>query len=115
MNPNNYSYAARFLCGMRYCLLRSICCNFKIQSEVSSMCVGIKMQNKPHALICYFYFLLLIGILVEKVKHIVHNKKTIDISFLFLLISTIFHFDREFLYKWQISTTFFYITRIHPT
>jgi hypothetical protein len=49
MNPNNCYYTARILCGVRYCLLRSICSNFKNQrSEVSSMCVGIKMQNKPH-------------------------------------------------------------------
>jgi hypothetical protein len=48
MNPNNCSYTARILCGVRYCLLKSICCNFKNQrSVVSSMCVGIKMQNKP--------------------------------------------------------------------
>jgi hypothetical protein len=34
---------------VRYYLLKSICCNFKNQrSEVSSMCVGIKMQNKPY-------------------------------------------------------------------
>jgi hypothetical protein len=49
MNSNNYSCTARILCGVRYYLLKSICCNFKNQrSEVSSMCVGIKMQNKPH-------------------------------------------------------------------
>jgi hypothetical protein len=29
MNSNNYSYTARILCGVRYCLLKSICCNFK--------------------------------------------------------------------------------------
>jgi hypothetical protein len=49
MNPNNCSCTARILGGVRYCLLKSIWCNFKNQrSEVSSMCVGIKMQNKPH-------------------------------------------------------------------
>jgi hypothetical protein len=49
MNPNNCSCTARILCGVRYCLLKSICCNFKNQrSEVSSMCIGIKIQNKPH-------------------------------------------------------------------
>jgi hypothetical protein len=49
MNPNNCSCFARILCEVRYCLLRSICCNFTNErSEVSSMCVGIKMQNKPH-------------------------------------------------------------------
>jgi hypothetical protein len=47
INPNNCSCTARILCGVRYYLLRSICCNFKNQrSEVSSMCIGIKMQNK---------------------------------------------------------------------
>jgi hypothetical protein len=49
MNPNNCSCTARILYGVRYYLLRSICCNFKNQrSEVSSICVRIKMQNKPH-------------------------------------------------------------------
>jgi hypothetical protein len=51
MNPNNYSCTARILYGVMYCLLKSICCNLKNQrSEVSSMCVGIKMQNKPYML-----------------------------------------------------------------
>jgi hypothetical protein len=44
---------------------------------------------------------------VEEVKHRVHNTKATDIGYMFLLISTIFHFDREFLSGWQISTTFF--------
>jgi hypothetical protein len=49
MNHNNCSYTVMILCGVRYYLLRSISCNFKNQrSEVSSMYLGIKMQNKPH-------------------------------------------------------------------
>jgi hypothetical protein len=49
MNPNNCSCTAMILCGVRYCLLKSISCYFKNQrSEVSSMCLGIKMQNKPY-------------------------------------------------------------------
>jgi hypothetical protein len=49
INPNNCSYTARILHGVRYCLLKSISCNFKNErSEVCSMCLGIKIQNKPH-------------------------------------------------------------------
>jgi hypothetical protein len=49
MNPNNCSYTDRILCGVRHCLLKSISYNFKNQrSEVSSMCLEIKMQNKSH-------------------------------------------------------------------
>jgi hypothetical protein len=48
INHNNCSFTARILCGVKCCLLRSICYNFKNQrSEVISMCVGIKMKNKP--------------------------------------------------------------------
>jgi hypothetical protein len=44
INHNNCSCIASILCGVRYCLLRSICYNVKNQrSEVSSMCVGIKL------------------------------------------------------------------------
>jgi hypothetical protein len=44
MNSNNCSCTVRILCGVRYCLLKLICCNFKNQrSELSSMCVGIKI------------------------------------------------------------------------
>jgi hypothetical protein len=69
----------------------------------------------PFPLICYLYSLLLIRILVEEVKHRVHNTKAMNINSLFLLISMIFHLDCEFLSKWQINITFLYITHIRPT
>ncbi len=49
INHNNCSCIVSILCGVRYCLLKSIFCNFKNQiNEVISMCLGIKMQNKSH-------------------------------------------------------------------
>jgi hypothetical protein len=44
--------------------------------------------------------MLLICILVEEVKHRVHNTEATNISSLFLLMSTIIHFDCEILFEW---------------
>jgi hypothetical protein len=80
MNPNNCSYTTRILCGVRYCLLKSISFNFKIQrSEVSSMCIGIKMQNKPHmhsyviSIFCSSYVFLLRKWNIESITQKAHT------------------------------------------
>jgi hypothetical protein len=71
------------LCGVRYCLLRSICYSFKNQRRVTSMCVGTKMQHKSHMHLSYLNFQLLTGIFAGEVKHKITCTKATQIASLF--------------------------------